>query len=144
MESPLAAAAAGNSELDVWENLRAIFADMDATGGEDSEQVALREPLTHLRRLLALHEETRAREAALADDRHKLSSECRALHNKLRAVEAVVRDAPQASATSAAAAHALWDVLYADDTERFLRASTGSLGADHATTPLPRRDGAAA
>lgn len=55
----------------VWEQLEAIFQEMDSEG-EDNVDESLREPLTHLRRLLHLHHETQRKERALYRERQQL------------------------------------------------------------------------
>ena len=57
--------ASTSEEIDVWENLKQIFADMDAQDGNDENKQLLKEPLTRLRRLLHIHQDVLEKEKAL-------------------------------------------------------------------------------
>lgn len=62
---PVEATSTSGDDIDVWENLKQIFADMDAQEDNDENKLLLKEPLARLRRLLTIHNDVAERERAL-------------------------------------------------------------------------------
>ncbi|KAI5081629.1 hypothetical protein GOP47_0001372 [Adiantum capillus-veneris] len=80
---------AGNSDSDVWENLRDIFQDIDAHGGGETKE-NLRKPIMKLRRLVEMHTKLRAKELTLEKIYMGLRIEREWYLRKLQAIEASI------------------------------------------------------
>ena len=100
----------GNGNDAIWQQLQAIFAQMDDEGDAAAADAELAEPLHHLRNLLHLHQQARRAEHHLRRDRQQLESLRLERHTK---VDALASLADQHRHSDPRLAHTLWRSLFA-------------------------------